>query len=137
MKKRTGLRINARKVDAEIGDEFKEFAKWLRRNYEFPIRVPVYLSNKKRVIGKDGKSYVSLFFAPFKNNVEPFIKIATGDYEDLVEELGKSDAIFNLLFSLATGVVKYRKWIDDNSGLDSYDADSDATILLQRFIDEG
>lgn len=133
---RKGLRINARKVDSHIGCAFKQFAKWLRQRYEFPVRVPVYLSNKDKIIDRDGEPCFSLFFAPFENITEPYIRIATGDYPDMVEECGKGNATFELLYSLALGVVKYQKWLDDNAGLDSYEAEADATELMYAYIDE-
>ena len=123
MANRTGLRICARNIDIEIRDAFKKFAKWLRLHYEFPLRLPIYISNNKHVIGRDGEAYLSIFFAPFDGKIEPFVKIAVGDYQALIEERGKENAIFELLFSLAIGFVEYQKWLEDNSKLDSCDSD--------------
>lgn len=132
---RSGLRIHASKVDTEIGNLFKAFAKWLRQNFEFPIRFPVYLSAKEKLKRKDGNNKVSFFFAPFDNNVEPYLSVATGDFKNLIIDVGKKNAQFSLLYSLALGVVRYQKWIDDNSTLDSYDPEDDATELLYEYID--
>ena len=41
---RTGLRIKFDKnVDMEVKRACKEFCKWLRKNYYFPMRIPVYI----------------------------------------------------------------------------------------------
>ena len=40
---RTGLRLKSDKdVDSEVKRACKEFCKWLRTKYVFPIRVPIY-----------------------------------------------------------------------------------------------
>ncbi len=132
---RSGLRINASKIDPEIGNAFKYFAKWLRQHNDFPIRFPVYLSPKEKVKGKDGKYKVSYFFAPFDNSVEPYLSVATGDFQEMVRDSGKDNALFNLLYSLALGIVRYQKWIEDNSKVDLYAPEDDATNLLYAYID--
>lgn len=133
---RKGLRLNANKVEEDIALSFKLFAKWLRKYYDFPIRVPVYLSTREHVVGRDGQSCASIFFAPFDYKVEPYIRIATGDYLDMVEENGKNDALFSLLHSLALGVVNYHKWLEDNETFDCYDPDCDATKLMKKYVEE-
>ena len=133
---RKGLRIRINKSNAEIANHFKLFAAWLRKHYDFPIRLPVYLSDKKYVVDKEGESCVSIFFAPYDNQVEPYIKIATGDFQDLVEERGKESAVFDILFSFALDIKKYQKWLASNSTVDGYDATEDATELLQSYIDD-
>jgi hypothetical protein len=132
---RPGLRIRAHKVDDEIGIAFKAFAKWLRQTSDFPIRFAVYLSPKEEIKGQDGKYKPSFFFAPFDNDVEPYLSVATGDFKDMTKDVGKDNALFSLLYSLALGVVRYKKWIGDNSGVDSYDPKEDATELLYEYID--
>ncbi|MGE6594039.1 hypothetical protein ACQKFU_32060 [Bacillus mycoides] len=43
---RTGLQLKFDKdVDPEIRRAIKEFCKWLRQEYFFPVRVPVYTLN--------------------------------------------------------------------------------------------
>lgn len=132
---RSGLRIHKNEVENDISDAFKLFAKWLRVNFDFPIRLPVYLSKKDKVTGRNGEKHISIFFAPYDNKVEPYLSIATGDYLSLVEEDGKQNAIFSLLHSLAIGVVKYQKWLDDNENFDSYVSENDSEALLYKYIE--
>ncbi|WP_157831116.1 MULTISPECIES: hypothetical protein [Bacillaceae] len=54
---------------------------------EFPIRVVVTDSQLKT---RDTRELASAtFFAPYDKTVEPYIRIATGDYEELVSERKK------------------------------------------------
>ena len=53
----------------------------------------------------------------------------------MVKNVGNDNAQFNLLYSLSLGVVRYQKWIKDNSKVDVYDPDDDATKLLYAYID--
>ena len=48
------------------------------------------------------------FFAPYDKTVEPYIRIATGDYEVLVSERGKNHALWAILRSMAHEI---RKWM--------------------------
>jgi hypothetical protein len=91
------------------------FAGWLRREYEFPIRVPVYMSPKLVIKTIDGTSGTVSFFAPWDPGVEPFIRIVTGDYRKLKREVGRDDALAFILCSLAHEVVHYRQWVESNS----------------------
>jgi hypothetical protein len=50
------------------------------------------------------------FFAPYKRNVEPFIRIATGDYAALKAKSGRNNALASILCSLAHEIVHYQQW---------------------------
>jgi hypothetical protein len=43
MNLRTGLHIRGHRGHPEVRAALIRYAKWLRQNYEFPIRVPAYL----------------------------------------------------------------------------------------------
>lgn len=88
------------------------YARWLRQNFEFPIRVPVYLLRDERFDTIDGVTVVASFFAPFDRNVEPRIRIATGDYASLRRERGRDDALASFLVSLSHEVLHYWQWIE-------------------------
>ena len=51
------------------------------------------------------------FFAPFDRRVEPFIRIATGDYPHLKRKLGRDRALAAFLQSLAHELVHYQQWV--------------------------
>ena len=87
------------------------FARWLRKHYEFPIRVPVYLHAALQLTTRDGESGSAAFFAPWDRHVEPYIRVATGDYPSLKKTLGRDDALAAIICSVAHEVVHYQQWI--------------------------
>ena len=80
---------------------------------EFPIRVPVYLSPEETIRTQSGERVSASFFAPYDKNVEPFIRIATGDYFGDKRKRGKDNALTSILFSFAHEVIHYEQWLAD------------------------
>jgi hypothetical protein len=58
-----------------------------------------------------GEKVSASVFAPWDRTVEPFIRIATGDYAALKKELGRDDALAGCLNCLAHEVVHYQQWV--------------------------
>ncbi len=115
---RKGLRLRCEKdVAPEVKRACKEFCKWLRSNYYFPIRVPIYLKANSTIIARDGEEVSAVFFGPYDHFQEPYIKIATGDYPELLEE-GKDNALAAYLCSIIHELTHYYQWINgkDMSG---------------------
>ncbi|PGL70161.1 hypothetical protein [Bacillus sp. AFS055030] len=113
---RRGLRLKFDKeVDVEVRRAIKEFCKWLRREYYFPVRIPIYIKSHRRIKALDGDIVVGTFFEPFDRNVEPYIRIATGDYEDLLKKWGKSKALTAYIITIAHELTHYFQWINDIS----------------------
>lgn len=53
-KHRTGLHLKFDKnVDPEVKRACKDFCKWMRSEYFFPIRVPIYVKSNKRIRASD------------------------------------------------------------------------------------
>lgn len=111
---RTGIRIIGHSTHPEVKDAMIQFAKWLRKNYEFPIRVPVYLRPEHELINMHGEKCSASFFAPWKNTIEPYIRIATGDYEVEKRKRGKDNALASFLVSLAHEIIHYQQWLKYN-----------------------
>jgi hypothetical protein len=131
---RTGIRI---KSDPEVHSEVKraciEFAKWLRKEFEFPIRVPVYLKKDKLIKNKISKEMVTAtFFAPFDKNAEPYIRVATGDYEDMLKQTGKDEALANILSSICHELGHYYQWIDGLE-FDEEEAENNSDYMLSLY----
>jgi hypothetical protein len=61
-----------------VREAFIRYARWLRRELEFPIRVPVYLLPTGHVLALDGREVSASIFLPWDRSVEPYIRIATG-----------------------------------------------------------
>ena len=111
--KRKGLRIRGQRGHPIVHASLKRFARWLRQEYSFPIRVPVYLNNHRSFITIEDKKASASFFAPYDRNVEPYIRIATGDFDDLVSELGKNNVLASYICSLAHEILHYQQWISN------------------------
>jgi len=87
------------------------FAKWLRQEYEFPMRVPVHLFPSVQIVTMHGDKVWASFFAPYNRNEEPYIRIATGDYMQLKKERGRDNALAAFLCSFAHELVHYQQWL--------------------------
>ncbi len=109
---RSGLRIRGDRGNAVVRRALIRYARWLRANYEFPIRVPVYLLPSEFVTTIVGAKCSASFFAPFDQTIEPYIRIATGDYPALAAESGRDNALASFIISMSHEVVHYRQWIE-------------------------
>lgn len=111
---RSGLRLRFDKdVNPEVKRACKEFARWLRTEYYFPIRVPVYIKSKEKIKAMDGELVSATFFQPVNRYDEPYIRISTGDYEELLFKRGKDNALAAILCSIAHELTHYYQWIND------------------------
>mgnify|MGYP000136290213 FL=1 len=112
-KVRKGLRlISDQNVDSEVKRACKDFCKWLRSKYIFPIRIPVYLKSSPMIKAMDGDMVYGTFFEPDSHFVEPYVRIATGDYADMVRDQGKDNALAAILHSIAHELTHYFQWIN-------------------------
>lgn len=93
----------------------KLFAKWVRKEFVFPIRVNVYVKSSYRIKAKDGEMVVGTFWRPESLCMNSYIRIATGDYEDLVEEIGKENAMWAILSTLAHELSHYFQYVNNIS----------------------
>jgi hypothetical protein len=109
MKLRTGLQIRGNRGNKEVKKAVVLFAKWLRKKYEFPIRVAVYLLPGEIFTTLDGKKVVASFRWPDKGDAV-CIRLATGDFFDLCNEMGKDEAVESVLLSFARQIVRYQNW---------------------------
>ena len=109
--RRTGLRLRAARGRPEVQAVVRPFVRWLRERYEFPVRVPVYLSPAPQVRTVHGDWCSASFFAPWDRRVEPYIRLATGEYPTLRRRWGRSRAAVSHLISLAHEVLHYEQWV--------------------------
>jgi hypothetical protein len=108
---RNGVRIRGAKGHPEVRRAFIRFARWLRQEYVFPIRVPVYLYPSRTILNRDGAHVSATFLGPFDRGEEPYIRVATGDYSDLKKEFGRDNALAACLNSFAHEFVHYQQWV--------------------------
>jgi hypothetical protein len=133
---RTGLRLRSEAgVHPEVRSVCIKFCKWLRTQMEFPVRVVIYLKKDYQIKNRTTKQMVTAtFFAPYDKNVEPFIRIATGDYSELIEERGKKDALYAMLDSIAHEIIHYQQWLG-NRELNEEEAEENGYKLVDSYAE--
>lgn len=110
---RSGLRMRFdAEVDIQIKEVCKNFAKWLRKEFFFPIRVYVYIKALYRIKARDGEFVVGTFLWPADYDTEPHIRIAAGDYQELKKKRGEEEAMWAILESIAHELTHYFQYVN-------------------------
>ena len=133
---RSGIKVDFDKeVNIDLRNAIKEMIVWLRTEYEFPIRVRIYVKKDLLVKATDGDMVPDLFFWPDNRYDEPYIKLATGDYDELLETLDRDDAIATILIALLHEMTHYFQWIN---GLEITDPslDEQARICARTVLND-
>ena len=111
---RHGIRLISKPdVDRDLTNAIKEMLKWLRKEYEFPIRCPIYLYNYSYLVTRDNKKVSASFLAPYERFVGPYIRISVGDYEKEKNDRGRDNAIASIFCSIFHELTHYFQWIYD------------------------
>jgi hypothetical protein len=112
---RTGLRLRSEAgVHPEVRSVCIKFCKWLRTQIDFPVRVVIYLKKDYQIMNRTTKQMATAtFLAPYEKDVEPYIRIATGDYDELIIERGKADALYAMLDTIAHEIIHYQQWLEE------------------------
>ncbi len=135
-KNRTGLRFRFDTgIHQDVRNACMEFGKWLRAEYAFPVRIPVYFRNVPRLRCIDGDWAYETFFCPDDRWQEPYIRIAVGDYNDLLKKWGKDNALATYLLAVAYGLTLYYQWIND-VGLSERGKKRQATVYSKRVLNK-
>ena len=132
---RSGLLIRGQRGNAEVRVALIRFARWARRHFEFPIRLPVYLNGKPRFRTSEGQWVTASFFAPFSREVEPYIRIATGDFLLLRKAKGRNNALAAFIHSLCHELVHYQQWLETGKTTERGVVRRAASIL-QEYADD-
>ena len=111
---RTGFRLRFDSgIDPEVRRACKEFAAFLRKEYFFPLRVVAYIKNKKKIRAMDGDLVYGTFWSMEDDyTVEPYIRVAAGDYLDLCDKWGKDSALTAILLTIGHELTHYFQWIN-------------------------
>ena len=110
---RTGLRFRFDNgVHEEVWHACMDFGKWLRSEYCFPMRVPVYVKSSMKIRCMDGDLAYGTFFGPFDHRLEPYVRIATGDYLLLREKWDRDEALNVILKCMAHELSHYFQWVN-------------------------
>lgn len=133
---RSGLRLKFDKnVDCDVKQSCKEFAKWLRKEFVFPQRVPVYLKATKQIKARDGQMVSAIFFEPDDRAVEPYIRVAVGDYHDMLKSCGRDNAMAGILHSIAHELTHYFQWVNSYK-LTEIGSERQATVYAGYILEE-
>ena len=132
-----GLRLRIEPmVDAEVRRACLEFAQWIRTQYCFPIRVIVYVKSDVYVKTRSGEEACCTCLRPAQKCDSPYIRLPTGDYEELLDECGKYNALASILHSMAAMLTHYFLWLNDIE-FSTYEEENDAandfayTVIMQ------
>jgi hypothetical protein len=114
--KKKGLRIYGKHGHPEVRVCLIRFAKWLRKEYEFPVRLNVYLFPNHLIASKlDGdKKYFGTIWFPDSHEEYLYIRIATGDYEERKKQDGRDNALASDICMLCRSIIKYWQWLETN-----------------------
>lgn len=133
---RRGLRLRFdNNVDAEVRRACKEFCNWLRHNYIFPFRIPIYIKSSYYIKSMDGDKVSATFFQPYDKLTESYIRIAAGDYYDMLNKWDKDQALGAILHSIAHELTHYFQWINDIS-LTDIGYERQASVYAKAVVDE-
>jgi len=114
--KKKGIRLRFYNgVDAEVNQFCKDFCKWLRTLYWFPIRCNIYIFNYTKIKCSDGTKCEAVFrhYDDDENsNVSelPTIWVAAGSYKKEVKRRDKRVVLFNYLASIVHELTHYFQW---------------------------
>ena len=133
---RPGLRLRFEKgVDAEVKRACMDFCNWLRTQYSFPIRVPIYFKASEFVLSQEHKKVSATFFGPYDKRLEPYIRISTGDYYKMEKVRGRDDALAAILGSIAHELTHYFQWIKSLNAI-STNLERQAIYYKRKIIKE-
>lgn len=136
-----GIRLCfCRNISTEIRESCKDFCRWLRRNYFFPIRCKIIIKNcsyfegDSHIIG-DKDSYADFYYDRDEKEDYPEIWIAAGRLKREVLEKRKK----RILFLIAHELTHYFQWyfyeIDNRSDRSlEIEANKWSRYLLQEYF---
>lgn len=124
-------------VNKFVSNEINKFGNWLIKNYDFPKQVMVDVTGAEFVYNSiTMEKAVGTFFGPFENSeLFPYIRLATGDFFQLVAETSKEIAIKKVLNTFAHEIQHYYQWLDEVP-YDEDDAEYGAEELVEEYFDD-
>lgn len=123
-------------VDPEVRRAILEFAGWLRTNYIFPARVNVYVFSDYYIRASNGEMVYATCMRPGDDGKYPYIRMSTGDYEDLVKKRGTDDALAAMLYCAAKMLTHYFQWLNDMDYLTERQEEQQANRCARKILDD-
>ncbi len=98
-------------IEDDLKKKYISFAKWLRKNYIFPVHINVYILNCEKVRLLSGTlAYGSFRWFPKRN---PMIRVPSAIEEGLLSEFTKEEIYEQILSSLVHELTHYYQWVLD------------------------
>lgn len=91
---------------------YLSFVRWIRMNFEFPIKVTIYIKDGYRIKAKDGEMVVGTFWRPYIYGTTTYIRIATGDYYELLKQNNEEQVMWSMLLTLTHELTHYFQYIN-------------------------
>lgn len=134
----SGIRLRFESsVDPEVKRALTELTVWLRKEYIFPAKVIVYIKSAEKIRAMNDEMVFGTCFRPGDMSKFPHIKIATGDYPDLLSECGKDNALAAILNCYLQMLTNYFQWVNELDELTEEEEDRDAArcagIVMCRY----
>lgn len=115
----------------------KNLSKWLNDEFVFSKELCVKICNSYYVEATDGDKVISVFSQSFDNNKEKaIIKVAAGDYDELLKNNTTTDALAMILLSICHNIIHYFQWLDGKPKLRIFreiQAKKDGRLLLEEY----
>lgn len=115
-------------IEENLKRKYISFAKWLRKNYVFPVHINIYILNCEKVLLKNGIwAYGSFKWFPKR---PPYIRIPSAIETELLSEYSKEEIYEQILSSLVHELTHYFQWVLD---LDQSNATSERQAHYYRY----
>lgn len=111
----TGLVIKYDKgINSDVKKAVEKLEKWLiKEECWFPVKLTIYVEKGEKVIASNGEEVYSLEYFSYDFRDDFYIKIATGDYEDILKERqNKNDALAPYIYDIIKSLTFYYQWIN-------------------------
>ena len=113
MERKKGVYVKIDKnVPNTVRTLYLSFIRWIRKNFEFPIKVTIYIKKDYRVKAKDGEMVVGTFGRPYTYGTTTYIRIATGDYYELLKQNNEEQVMWLMLLTLTHELSHYFQYIN-------------------------
>ena len=99
-------------INEDLKQSCRNFILWVKAEYYFPVPLCVKIKKQPVLKTQDGEGAVGTFWEPTDNTTLPYIRIAVGDYPELLEAEGRDDAIATILTVIAHEMTHYFQWLN-------------------------
>ena len=112
----TSVRLHFSKgVHPQLRKEIMLFLRWIRREYVFPRKIDIQISDEMFVLTFLTDEQVSAsIFIPDNERFNVLIRVSTGDYLSTVQNDGYRVAVCSILGSIAHELTHYYQWVKDH-----------------------